>query len=423
MIEVTSKESQAGAKILVVGVGGAGNNAVNRMIDEEIKDVEYVGINTDEQVLQACKAERTISIGNKVTGGKGAGGIPEIGAQAAEESADEITSALEGYDMVFITAGMGGGTGTGAAPVVARIAKEMGILTVAIVSKPFPFEQKIRMEKALSGLELLKENVDTLIVIPNEKLLQICDKKISIKDALLKADEVLQQAVQGITDLINIKSDFNLDFADVCSVMRNKGIAHIGIGVGRGDDKALEAAKIAVQSPLLETTIADCTDIILNVTGDLSLMDAQIASEYVEGVTGDGVNVILGIRTDESMEDTCVVTLIATGIEMPVTVAGRITSPSNYKPNAQAVRKPMSVPAGMGGYGLNEQPMNTGVGMNAGYSNQGGYMDEPEEFENTAPIPRKPIQTQPIGSANFTPRQKAKTEFSMPTFMKRDKND
>ena len=410
MIEITSEESKAGARILVVGVGGAGNNAVNRMIEENIKDVEYLAVNTDEQVLQACRAEKTISIGTKICSGMGAGGIPETGAQAAEESEEEISSALEGYQMVFITAGMGGGTGTGAAPIIARIAKEMGLLTVAVVTKPFPFEQKKRMEIALAGIDSLKENVDTLIVIPNEKVLQICDKKISIKDALLKADEILQQAVQGITDIINIRSEFNLDFADVRAVMKDKGVAHIGIGVGRGDDKAIEAAKIAVASPLLETTIEDCSDIILNVTGDLSLMDAQNASEYVESVTGDGANVKLGIRIDESMTDTCVVTLIATGIEMPVTVSGHITSPDNYKPNAPASR-------------INSK-INTPVKPRTMMRND---IPEAVEYEE----PKKPAMERPVAPApsvattasSFIPRYQNKTEFNMPSFMKKDKQE
>lgn len=333
MLEITSKESMAVARIMVIGVGGAGNNAVNRMIDDNIRGVEYLGINTDKQALQLCKAEKTIQIGEKLTKGLGAGAKPEIGADAAEESAEEIANAIEGCDMVFVTAGMGGGTGTGAAPVVARIAKEMGILTVAVVTKPFSFEQKKRMEHAIKGIETLQGCVDTMVVIPNERLLEIVDKRTSIKEAFRKADEVLQQAVQGVTDLINIPSDINLDFADVRTVMYDKGIAHVGIGIGSGDDKAIEAARMAVESPLLETTIADCTDIILNVTGDLSLYDAQAVAEYVQGITGDEVNVIFGSRTDEDMKDQCTVTLIATGIVMPIVpvVTPGMVSPSQYR--------------------------------------------------------------------------------------------
>ena len=343
MLEITSRESMAVARIMVIGVGGAGNNAVNRMIEDDIRGVEYVGINTDKQALQLCKAEKTIQIGEKLTKGLGAGADPTKGAAAAEENAEEIAATIEGSDMVFVTAGMGGGTGTGAAPVVAKIAKEMGILTVAIVTKPFPFEQRKRMERAIAGIEQLKDNVDTMIVIPNEKLLAICDKRTTLREAFHKADEVLQQAVQGITDLINIPADVNLDFADIRTVMADKGIAHIGIGEGHGEDKAMEAVKIAVASPLLETTIAECTDIILNITGDLTIFDAQAASEYVESITGDDVNVIWGFRTDETMTDTCVVTLIATGIDMPIEAMMRIKRADKYvptNPSPYATRTP-----------------------------------------------------------------------------------
>ncbi len=336
MLEINCMESDAAAKILVVGVGGAGNNAVNRMIDEGIIGVEYIGVNTDKQALQLCKATNLIQIGEKLTKGLGAGAKPEVGQQAAEESADEITEAIQGADMVFVTAGMGGGTGTGAAPVVAKLAKEQGCLTVAVVTKPFAFEQKKRMDNAMIGIENLKGNVDTMIVIPNEKLLEIVDKRTSFRDAFRKADEVLQQAVRGITDLINVPSDINLDFADVQTVMKDKGVAHVGIGMGNGDDKALDAVQMAVQSPLLETTISDASDIIINVTGDITLYDPAAAAEYIEGITGDEVNVIFGARVDESMTDTCVVTVIATGIEPPVTYASKITSAKDYRPGFKA---------------------------------------------------------------------------------------
>ena len=241
MLEIMSNEELAQAKILVIGVGGAGNNAVNRMVDEAIEGVELIGINTDKQALDLCKANTRVQIGEKLTKGLGAGAKPEIGAAAVEENREEITELVKEADMVFVTCGMGGGTGTGAAPVVAEIAKELGILTVGVVTKPFIFEGKPRMNNALMGIERLKENVDTLIIIPNDKLLQICDKRTSIKDAFCKADEVLQQGVQGITDLIFKPGLINLDFADIQTVMRDKGIAHIGIGVGNGEDKAVEA--------------------------------------------------------------------------------------------------------------------------------------------------------------------------------------
>ncbi len=277
--------------------------------------MEFIGINTDKQALQLCRATRLLQIGEKLTKGLGAGAKPEIGEKAAEESSEEVAQALKGADMVFVTCGMGGGTGTGAAPVVAKLAKDMGILTVGVVTKPFRFEAKARMTNALAGIEKIKDNVDTLIVIPNDKLLEIVDRRTTMPEALKKADEVLQQAVQGITDLINMPAIINLDFADVQTVMKDKGIAHIGIGTGKGDDKAAEAAKMAVESPLLETTITGATHVIINVSGDISLADASDASDYVRNLTGDEVNIIFGAMYDSSMTDTCNVTIIATGIE------------------------------------------------------------------------------------------------------------
>ncbi len=315
MLEIIANDADSAAKIIVVGVGGAGNNAVNRMVDEEITGVEFVGVNTDQQTLRLCKAPKLLQIGEKLTKGLGAGAKPEIGEKAAEESSEEILATLKGADMVFVTCGMGGGTGTGAAPIVAKIAKEMGILTVGVVTKPFRFEAKARMENAIGGIEKLKEHVDTLIVIPNDKLLQIVDRRTTFPDALKKADEVLQQAVQGITDLINLPAIINLDFADVQTVMKDKGIAHIGIGVGKGDDKAQEAVKMAVESPLLESTITGASHVILNISGDISLADASDAAEYVRGLTGENVNIIFGAMYDQTMSDACKITLIATGIE------------------------------------------------------------------------------------------------------------
>ena len=307
MLEIMTNEADSAAKIIVVGVGGAGNNAVNRMIDENISGVEFIGINTDSQALQLCKAPTAIQIGEKLTKGLGAGAQPEIGEKAAEENVEELTQAIKGADMVFVTCGMGGGTGTGAAPVVAKISKELGILTVGVVTKPFKFEARTRMTNALSGIEKLKDNVDTLIVIPNDKLLEIVDRRTTMPDALKKADEVLQQAVQGITDLINVPGLINLDFADVKTVMINKGVAHIGIGTATGDDKAVEAVKQAVTSPLLETTI--------NISGDISLIEANEAASYVQELAGENANIIFGAMYDESCTDTATITVIATGLE------------------------------------------------------------------------------------------------------------
>ena len=333
MVEIIN-ESDSSARIIVIGVGGAGNNAVNRMIDENISGVEFIGINTDSQALQFCKAPTAIQIGEKLTKGLGAGAQPEIGEKAAEENVEELTEAIKGADMVFVTCGMGGGTGTGAAPVVAKISKQMGILTVGVVTKPFKFEARTRMANAESGIEKLKENVDTLIVIPNDKLLQIVDRRTTMPDALKKADEVLQQAVQGITDLINVPGLINLDFADVKTVMSDKGIAHIGIGNATGDDKAIEAVKQAVTSPLLETTIEGATHVIINVSGDMSLVEADEAASYVQELAGDNANIIFGAIYDETATDSVTITVIATGIE-DVNVN---TAMAKFSPKAQATQ-------------------------------------------------------------------------------------
>ena len=309
MLEIIQNESNLSAKIIVIGVGGAGNNAVNRMIDESITGVEFIGINTDSQALQLCKAPTAIQIGEKLTKGLGAGAQPEIGEKAAEENVEELTQAMKGADMVFVTCGMG------AAPVVAKIAKQMGILTVGVVTKPFRFEARTRMTNAEAGIEKLKESVDTLIVIPNDKLLEIVDRRTTMPEALKKADEVLQQAVQGITDLINVPGLINLDFADVKTVMVDKGIAHIGIGAATGDDKAIEAVKQAVASPLLETTIEGASHVIINISGDIGLVEANDAASYIQELAGDNANIIFGAVYDESATDSCTITVIATGIE------------------------------------------------------------------------------------------------------------
>jgi len=315
LLEIITNETESAAKIIVIGVGGAGNNAVNRMVEETIGGVEFVGVNTDKQALTLCKAPTTIQIGEKLTKGLGAGAQPQIGQQAAEESAEDLKQAMQGADMIFVTCGMGGGTGTGAAPVVAGLAKTLGILTVGVVTKPFRFEAKTRMNNALQGIEHLKENVDTLIVIPNDKLLEIVDRRTTMPEALKKADEVLQQAVQGITDLINLPALINLDFADVQTVMTGKGIAHIGIGQAKGDDKALEAVKQAVSSPLLETTIEGASHVIINISGDISLMDANDAASYVQELAGDEANIIFGAMYDDTYADEASITVIATGLD------------------------------------------------------------------------------------------------------------
>ncbi len=315
MLEIKSNDEKTPARILVIGVGGAGNNAVNRMIDENVEGVELIAINTDKQILSQSRATTKIQIGEKLTKGLGAGAKPEIGASAVEENREEITDIMKDANMVFVTCGMGGGTGTGAAPVVAEIARNLGILTVGVVTKPFSFEGKPRMNNALNGIAKLKENVDTLIVIPNDKLLQICDKRTTIPEALKKADEVLQQGVQGVTDLINKPGLINLDFADIQTVMRDKGVAHIGIGTASGDNKAVDAIKSAMDSPLLETTVTGATDIIVNFSGNIGIVEAYDAITYLTEVAGDNANIIFGtVDNDTVGEDVCI-TIIATGIE------------------------------------------------------------------------------------------------------------
>lgn len=315
MIEISKGEPDVAARILVVGVGGGGNNAVDRMITSGVTGVEFVCINTDKQQLRNCKAEQCIQIGEKLTRGLGAGADPEKGEKAAEENKDELAEVVRDYDMVIITCGMGGGTGTGAAPVVAQLAKEMGILTVGFVTKPFKFEGKKRMQFAMDGIERLRHNVDTLIVIPNDKLLGLMDRRASMADAFARTDEVLMQSVQGITDLINKKGQMNLDFADVQTVMRDKGIAHIGMGTATGEDRCMAAVQQAIQSPLLETTIDGADGMIINFSGDVAFLEATEAATYVQELVGEDANIIFGCIEDLSVPESVTVTIIATGME------------------------------------------------------------------------------------------------------------
>jgi len=305
------------AQIKVIGVGGGGNNAVNRMITAGLRGVEFYSINTDKQALFLSKSNTKIQIGDKLTKGLGAGANPEIGEKAANESKDEIAQAIKGADMVFVTAGMGGGTGTGAAPVVAQIAKEMGILTVGVVTKPFMFEGRKRMQHAERGIETLKSTVDTLVTIPNDRLLQVAEKKTSIVDAFRIADDVLRQGVQGISDLIAVPGLVNLDFADVKTIMFNTGIAHMGIGRAAGENRAEEAARQAIHSPLLETSIDGARGVLLNITGgaDLGLFEVNTAAELVQQSADPDANIIFGAVIDENLKDEILITVIATGFE------------------------------------------------------------------------------------------------------------
>ncbi len=315
MLEFVSQGNAAVIK--VVGVGGGGNNAVDRMIEDNMDGVEFIAVNTDVQDLSKSKAPTKIQIGEKLTKGLGAGGNPEIGEKSAEETKEEVSKSLSGADMVFITAGMGGGTGTGAAPKIAEISKAMGILTVAVVTKPFNFEGKKRMSNAERGLAELRKNVDTLVIIPNQRLLAIIDKKTSIIDSFRKADEILRQGVQGIADLISKPGVINLDFADVKTVMSGKGVAHMGIGHGTGEDKAEIAVKAAIQSPLLETKINGAKYVLINFAGDenLGLLEADEAANLIKEAIDPDAEIIFGTTINENLKDEVVVTVIATGFE------------------------------------------------------------------------------------------------------------
>ena len=308
-------ESDFNVKIKVVGVGGAGNNAVNHMVESGIKNVEFIAVNTDKAALIKSLASYKVAIGEKITKGHGAGGNPEIGAKSADENADDIAAALRGADMVFITAGMGGGTGTGAAPLVAKIARDMGILTVAVVTKPFDFEGKKRMVQAESGIVKLSENVDSLLVIPNERLKQISTTKITFLNAFTEADNVLKHGVTSIADLISDYGIINLDFADVTSIMKDAGLAHMGVGAASGKDKAEQAAKLAISSPLLETSISGARGILVNITAspDIGLDEMDTATNLITAEAHPDANIIWGATFDPKLEDVMRVTVIATG--------------------------------------------------------------------------------------------------------------
>ena len=313
-------ESGQGAKIKVLGVGGAGNNAVNRMVEHGLRGVEFIGVNTDRQALALSKAGHKLQIGEKLTRGLGAGAVPDIGRKAAEESREDIAAMLKGSDLVFITAGMGGGTGTGAAPVIASLAREMDILTIGVVTKPFAFEGRTRMNNAERGIAELKSCVDTLVVIPNEKLFQVVGKNTSMIDAFKIADDVLRQGIQGISDLIAVPAMINLDFADIKTIMASRGMAHMGIGIGKGDDRMTEAARQAVMSPLLETSIEGARAAIINITGgpNMGILEVNDAASLIQQNADPEANIIFGVAIDESLEDTVRITVIATGFDRPL---------------------------------------------------------------------------------------------------------
>jgi cell division protein FtsZ len=329
------------ATIKVIGVGGGGNNAVNRMIEHGVKGVEFIAVNTDAQALNLSKAEIKMQIGAKLTRGLGAGANPEVGKKAAEESKEQIEEALKGADMVFVTAGMGGGTGTGAAPVIAQIAKDLGALTVGVVTRPFTFEGRKRATQAQGGIAAMKEAVDTLIVIPNDRLLEIVDKNTPMLEAFREADNVLRQGVQGISDLIAVPGLINLDFADVKTIMSNKGSALMGIGVATGENRAAEAAKKAISSPLLETSIDGAQGVLMNITGgtNLSLYEVQEAADIVASASDQDVNMIFGSVINENLKDEIVVTVIATGFNESETNPTKPVRPSISVPKPTTVKR------------------------------------------------------------------------------------
>lgn len=318
------------AAIKVIGVGGAGTNAVNRMVDSGLQGVEFIAVNTDNQALALSKAENKIQIGEKVTKGLGAGANPEVGQKAAEENREDIANAIKGSDLVFVTCGMGGGTGTGAAPVIAEVARDMGILTIGVVSKPFLFEGRQRMRNAESGIERLKAHVDTLVVVPNDRLLSVVTKGTTMTEAFKIADDTLRQGISGISDLISMPALINLDFADVRTVMQSRGLAHMGIGTGKGENRMVEAAKMAISSPMLETSIDGARAVLINITGgpDTSIIDINEAAQLITAAADEEANIIFGAGIDESMTDEVKITVIATGFEKTPFVAQKTKTTS-----------------------------------------------------------------------------------------------
>ena len=390
------------AVIKVMGVGGGGCNAVNSMINSNITSAEFIAVNTDNQALLLSKAEKCIQIGEKLTKGLGAGSDPNVGEAAAEESKEQIASALEGTDLLFIAAGMGGGTGTGAVSVIARIARELGILTVAVVTKPFAFEGKVRNENANKGISNLRKYVDTLVIIPNDKLLQFLPQQIGMLDAFKVADDMLKQGIVGIVDLIATPSLINLDFADVNTVMRNQGLAHMGIGRAKGENRVIESVRQAVSSPLLETTIEGARSVILNVTGgkDLMLNEVNEAAVLVQGIIDDSANIIFGATIDESMSEEVKITVIATGF-VPNSDNGEVKDVINIKPAIGFKEKPVdsSIPPLLREIELEEQRVQQAIQESA------PVIDKVEE----APV----VEAEPVVEV---PENKGR---ELPAFMKK----
>ncbi len=384
------------ASIKVIGVGGAGTNAVNRMVDSGLRGVDFIAVNTDKQALALSRAETKIQIGEKVTKGLGAGAKPQIGQQAAEESREEIAQVVKGADLVFVTCGMGGGTGTGAAPVIAEIARNMGILTIGVVSKPFLFEGRQRMKNAESGIEQLKLNVDTLVVVPNDRLLQVVTKGTTMTDAFRIADDTLRQGIQGISDLIAVPSLINLDFADVRSVMESRGLAHMGIGVGKGENRMVDAAKKAIASPMLETSIDGARAVLINITGgpSTSIIDINEAAQLITQAADPEANIIFGADIDESLDDEVRITVIATGFEKQPFLGGSANRRPGRTPERAPEPEPEPQPAPQStsrGYDASDvSPIFSGDRPQRDRS----YLDDIPSYD-PKPQPRQPQQQQP----------------------------
>ena len=419
-------DERPAASIKVVGCGGGGGNALNRMVDCGVTGVDFIAVNTDVQALRTSKAATMIQIGEKLTKGLGAGATPEIGKKAAEESREEIANALRGADLVFVTAGMGGGTGTGAAPVVAEIARDMGILTIAVVTKPFAFEGKTRMRKAEAGIDELKQRVDTLVVIPNERLLQVCPKGTSFKGAFNFADDVLRQGIQGISDLISQTGIINLDFADVKAVMESGGMAHLGIGIGKGEKAMADAAQNAISSPMLETSIDGARAVLINVTcnSNCSIVDINDAVEMITAAADSEANIIFGASIDDALEDEVKITVIATGFEKvpfpPRTSTqerpASLPSQAAYVPQTAGYQAPTYQPRSYARYDANYAP------VSGGYAPvQGGVpTGEPEvpAFLNNEPVPAAGQRVSPFAAMPenqpATPMQEKQDEARSP---------
>ncbi len=417
------QQSNSFATIKVVGCGGAGNNAVNRMVDSGLRGVEFVSVNTDKQALLLSRAQYKVQIGEKLTKGLGAGAVPDIGRRAAEESREEIAQVLKGSDLVFVTAGMGGGTGTGAAPIVAEIARDLGCLTIGVVTKPFLFEGKQRMKNAEGGINELKQRVDTLVVIPNDRLLQVVTKGTTMLEAFRIADDVLRQGIQGISDLIAVPALINLDFADVKTVMESGGMAHMGIGVGKGENRMIDAAKNAIQSPMLETSIDGARSVLMNITGgpDVSIIDINEAAQLVMQAADSEANIIFGAGIDETLSDEVRITVIATGFEktpfpprQPSKRDRQAYPPSQapYVPVSSATEEQPSAPYTR--YDSSYAPVSEPYAPRAPYDNElPSFINSGRPNQNTQPMqpmqntqPMQPVQQPPMyNSQRMSPFQ------------------